>query len=497
MCLKYLLEFFIKGERRMEEKLSFKVFGLHDAIMRALEEAQFEIPSLIQQEVIPLILEGRDLIGQAQTGTGKTGAFGLPSLHLLHKNPESQVLVLTPTRELAKQVSDELYRFGKYLGIKSSTVCGGKSSRGQIEALEKKGQVIVATPGRLLDLLGSNSLPNFQPSIVILDEADEMLDMGFLEDITSIFQYLPKKRQTLMFSATMPLPIKKLAEKILNQPLSVSIKQQEKVNQDIEQCYYMIREEERDHAIMRMIDYDNPEKAIIFCRTKKDVDRLTATLLDAGYSARGLHGDMEQTQREDVIRNFRLDHLQLLVATDVAARGLNVTNISHVFNYHLPFDPTSYVHRIGRTGRAGRKGVASTFLTSREWNNFQRFEKILGTKIHRKNIPTLSQVKLSKRHLLVNKILSHGIHEDSENFLQLMKDVDARTIASKLISMLLNQQMLMGPDEIGFELQEKKVHRERDNRSRERDRPYPSQERKKYPGKSFKKFGKAKAAIKK
>lgn len=444
----------------MLEKSTFCSFGLHEGIMQALEEANFKTPSLIQQEVIPHILAGRDLIGQAQTGTGKTGAFGLPALHLLQQSPQSQMLVMTPTRELAKQVSDEIYRFSKHLGIKTATICGGKSSKGQIDSLQKGIQVLVATPGRLLDLLGSQRLPNFQPSIVVLDEADEMLDMGFLEDITHIFKYLPQKRQTLLFSATMPLPIQKLAEKILHHPLLISVKQKEKVNQDIEQFYYMIREEERDYAVIRLIDYENPEKAIIFCRTKKDVDRLTQTLLDAGYAARGLHGDMEQPQREEVIRSFRSDHLHLLVATDVAARGLNVSNVSHVFNYHLPFDPTNYVHRIGRTGRAGKKGVASTLLTTREWRDFQRFEKVLGTKIQQKDIPTLNQVKLSKKHHLANKILAHTIHEEVDDLLKLMKDVDATILASKLISMLLGQQAILGPDQIGLEKRQGKEIKE-------------------------------------
>lgn len=461
----------------MKDISTFHSFGFNEEIMKALEEANFITPSLIQQEAIPHILNGRDLIGQAQTGTGKTVAFGLPALQLLQQNPEAQMLIMTPTRELAKQVSDELYRFSKHLGIRTATICGGKSSKGQIESLQNGVRVLVATPGRLLDLLGSQKYPQFQPSIVVLDEADEMLDMGFLEDITHIFKYLPVKRQTLLFSATMPFPIQKLAEKILQNPILVSVKQKEKVNQDIEQFYYMIREEERDHAVIRCVDYENPEKAIIFCRTKKDVDRLTHTLLEVGYAVRGLHGDMEQPQREEVIRHFRSDRLQLLVATDVAARGLNVSNISHVFNYHLPFDPTNYVHRIGRTGRAGKKGSASTFLTSREWRDFQRFEKVLGTKIQQKQIPTLSQLKFSKREHLAHKILSHHIHEETEHLLKLMQDVDPRTIASKLISMILVQQTLSGPDQIGLDKRQEKPKKHVPRVSTNNHRRYASKPR--------------------
>lgn len=481
----------------MEEQSNFKSFGLHDTILQALEEANFKVPSSIQEEVIPHILSGRDLVGQAQTGTGKTGAFGLPSLHLLQKHSGKQMLVLTPTRELAKQVSDELFRFGRNLGLRTVVICGGKSSRAQVESLQRGAQICVATPGRLLDLLSSDQLPNFKPSIVILDEADEMLDMGFLEDIVSIFKYLPEKRQTLLFSATMPLPIKKLAEKILRDPLFVNAKQTEKVNQDIEQFYYMIREEERDYAVMRLIDYENPTKAIIFCRTKKDVDRLTHTLLDAGYTARGLHGDMEMPQREEVIRNFRTEHLRILVATDVAARGLSVSNVSHVFNYHLPFDPNNYVHRIGRTGRAGNKGTASTFLTSREWRDFQRFEKALATKILQREIPNLNQVKVSKRRYLVDKILAQSISEETEQLLELMKDVDPRTIASKLISMLISDQVIQGPDQIGLDRRKgdasshKSHHHAAPSHQRKRpSRPFKSSS--KPPGKSSKPFSGAK-----
>lgn len=435
----------------MTQQLGFESFGLAEGILQALQEVGFKVPSSIQQEVIPHILAGKDLIGQAQTGTGKTGAFGLPALHRLQENPGSQMLVLTPTRELAKQVSDEIYRFSRHIGIRTATICGGKSFKGQIESLQNGVQVIVATPGRLLDLFESQRLQNFNPSIVVLDEADEMLDMGFLDDIKHIFNFLPKKRQTLMFSATMPVPIKQLAERILHQPLFIRATQKEAVNQDIEQFYYLIHEEERDHALIRLIDFEDPEKAIIFCRTKKDVDRLTHYLATAGYAARGLHGDMEQPQREEVIRNFRTEHLRFLVATDVAARGLNVSNISHVFNYHLPFDPTNYVHRIGRTGRAGNKGIASTFLTPRESRDFQRFEKVLGTKIQHKEIPSLKDVKNVKRRQLAQQIMGQSVHEETEQMLQMLQETDASLIASKLISFLLSQQSVKGPERIGLE----------------------------------------------
>lgn len=454
----------------IEETLTFDSFGLDIGILQALTEANFKTPSAIQREVISHVLEGKDIVAQAHTGTGKTGAFGLPSLHLLHKNKGWQMLVMTPTRELAKQVSDELFRYGRNLGIRTATVCGGKGFKSQIESFQRGVEVIVATPGRMLDLLSSNSCQDFHPQIVVLDEADEMLNMGFLEDITKIFTYLPAKRQTLLFSATMPQPIKKLAERILNNPLFISTTQKEKINCDIEQFYYMIHEEERDYALLRLIDFKNPEKALIFCRTKKDVDRLTTFLIEHGHTARGLHGDMEQREREEVMRHFRSAHLKLLVATDVAARGLSVAEVSHVFNYHLPFDPNQYVHRVGRTGRTGKKGVASTLLTKRDWGDFCRFEKVLGTKVKQNHIPSRADTQHAKRRHFVEKVLQQEIHEDIDHLFSLISDVDPKVVASKLLSMLHTDFSLKGPDHIGLSPEKEKTHQRTDTFKRSKSR---------------------------
>jgi ATP-dependent RNA helicase DeaD len=434
-----------------EDNLAFDQFGLKAPILQALQEAGFKIASPIQKLAIPTVLAGRDVVAQAHTGTGKTAAFGLPALHLIHDRPGSQLLILTPTRELASQVSDELFRLGKHLGIRTATICGGKSFRPQIEALQRGVQVLVATPGRLQDLLESDSLPDFKPAIVVLDEADEMLDMGFLEAIQKIFSYIPEKRQTLLFSATMPPAIQKLAHQILKKPEFISVTHKETTNKDIEQVYYVIREDERDDAILRLLDSEEPNKSIIFCRTKKDVDRLSTLLVANGYHARGLHGDMEQPQREEVIRHFRAEQIRVLVATDVAARGLSVSDVSHVFNYHLPFDPASYVHRIGRTGRAGNKGVASTFVTLREWREFQRYEKVTGAPINRAMIPTLEDVKKLKRQKLFNRIQNQSLHQEASLVLDLMKEMDHATLVSKFISFVLDQEMVQGPDRIGVE----------------------------------------------
>lgn len=435
----------------LEEINLFEQFGLKAPLFQAVQEAGFKTPSPVQQQAIPLIMAGKDIVAQAQTGTGKTAAFGLPALHLIHDMPNSQILVMTPTRELAKQVSDELFRLGRYLGIKTAIVCGGKSSKSQTDAFRFGTQVIVATPGRLLDLLESGRIPDFYPSIVILDEADEMLDMGFLDDIKQIFTYLPEKRQTLLFSATMPPAIQQLASKILNNPAFVKVTKEEKTNIDIRQTFYVISEEERDHAIIRLLDSEDCDKSIIFCRTKKDVDRLSTLLVATGFQARGLHGDMEQPQREEVIRSFRSQNINILVATDVAARGLNVSEISHVFNYHMPFDASSYVHRIGRTGRAGKKGLACTFVTQREYREFSRYEKMVGAKITRHSIPSLEDVKKARRAKLIANIMEQATHHEVDEVFKQLSNIDYKEMTAKLLSFILSQQKVQGPDQIGCE----------------------------------------------
>ena len=283
------------------------------------------------------------------TGTGKTAAFGLPILNKLECNGDVEAVIIVPTRELAMQVSDEIFKFGKFLKINTATVYGGQSYSRQLKHIENS-SVIVATPGRFLDLLRDGKI-EIAPKYVVLDEADEMLDMGFLDDIKEIFTFMPEDRQTLLFSATMPTAIKNLAKTILQNPEFITITTSNITNSKITQTFYVVEEKERDDALIRLFDFKNPEKSIIFCRTKKEVDRLSTFLVSQGYMAKALHGDMEQRQREEAIRAFKSSKLEILIATDVAARGLDVNDVTHVFNYHLPFDSESYVHRIGRTGR--------------------------------------------------------------------------------------------------------------------------------------------------
>lgn len=430
---------------------TFADFGLRSEIMQSITHAGFTVPSPIQSMVIPVIMQGRDVVGQAHTGTGKTAAFGLPALNKMHLKGGIEVLIVTPTRELANQVSDEIFKYGKHLGVRTVTIYGGSSYSRQVDLIERGAQVIIATPGRLLDMLSRNMLKGFAPSTVILDEADEMLDMGFLDDINEIFSYLPTERQTLLFSATMPMPIKKLAERILVDPFFASITREETTNTDITQQYYVIEESERDDAIIRLMDSEDAKKTVVFCRTKKEVDRLSNVLSAAGYSAKGLHGDMEQRQRESVIKGVKSDAFDVLIATDVAARGLHIDDITHVFNYHIPFDPESYVHRIGRTGRAGKKGVAITLVTPIEFKELQRIKAKIGTTMEHAYIPSKLDVKEAQINRLVAEIEKQHVNDIAHKVLDVLKEeFDQEQIAYKLISLLMERNVVQGPNNIGI-----------------------------------------------
>jgi ATP-dependent RNA helicase DeaD len=434
-----------------EQTITFDDLGLKKEILKSIKFAGFTTPSPIQAQAIPVILEGRDMVGQAHTGTGKTAAFGLPALNNMKLNGSVELLVITPTRELATQVSDELFKYGKNLGVKTVTVYGGSSYKRQIDFINRGASIVVATPGRLLDILKKNMLDDFTPSMVVLDEADEMLDMGFLDDINEIFSYLPTSRQTLLFSATMPKPIKLLAQRILEEPEFISITKGETTNSDISQEYYVIEESERDDAIIRLMDAEESTKSVVFCRTKSEVDRLSNVLSNAGYLANGLHGDMEQRQRENVIRGFKNNSVKVLVATDVAARGIHVNNISHVFNYHIPFDPESYVHRIGRTGRAGTKGKAITLLTPLEFKELQKIKAKVGTTMTHAYVPSKNDLRESSLKKVVENIENQKIYDEAHKILDMLKeDIDEETIIFKLISMILDKQTLKGPNSIGI-----------------------------------------------
>ncbi|HQR74386.1 MAG TPA: DEAD/DEAH box helicase [Sulfurovum sp.] len=433
--------------------MKFTDFNLKETIQAAITEAGFTEPSPVQKDAIPLILEGHDIIAQAQTGTGKTAAFGLPTMSMMKGDGSVEGLVIVPTRELAMQVSDELFRFGKLSGIKTATVYGGTAYGQQLERI-KQASIVIATPGRLQDLLMSGKV-KMSPKFVILDEADEMLDMGFLDEIKNIFTFLPKERQTLMFSATMPNAIRKLAEEILNDPKTVSITKSEKTNTKITQFYYVVQEKERDDALVRLIDYKNPDKCIIFCRMKKEVDRLVAHMTAQGFKVSGLHGDMEQKQREVTIRAFKSGGIDIFIATDVAARGLDVNDVTHVFNYHIPFDSESYVHRIGRTGRGGKTGEAITLVTPNELKTIKRIEKDVGTTMTTQVIPTRMEVQNNRSDALIAKIAETKVTENAINLVKtLQHDLDIVTIAHLLASLVQEENFVQGKDNIGLGLEE-------------------------------------------
>ena len=450
--------------------IKFRDFDLKPEIQAAVQEAGFVEPSPVQKEAIPLILEGNDVIAQAQTGTGKTAAFGLPIMSMMEGNGEVEGLVIVPTRELAMQVSDELFRFGKNAGLKTATVYGGTPYGKQIDRI-KQASIVVATPGRLQDLLKSGKI-KINPKFVVLDEADEMLDMGFLDEIKNIFTYLPKERQTLMFSATMPPAIRKLAEDILKDPKRVSITKKESTNTSIQQYYYVVPEYEKDDALIRLIDYKNPTKSIVFCRTKKDVDRLASHMTAQGFKVSSLHGDMEQKQRETTIKGFKKPHgIEMLIATDVAARGLDVNDVTHVFNYALPFDSESYVHRIGRTGRGGKTGEAITLVSPNELRTIKRIEKDVGTKMISDVIPTRIEVQNSRANELVNKIANTKITPEAVELVKtLQHDLDIVTIAHLLASMIQSDNAVKGKDNIGLGLEEIELLIERAMQNRGNDR---------------------------
>ena len=369
----------------MEEKIiKFEDMQLSKKVLNAVRDMGFEEPSPIQAQTIPLALEGHDVIGQAQTGTGKTAAFGIPTIEQIdEKNKYIQALVLTPTRELAIQIAEEFNKIGKYKRVKTLPVYGGQMIDRQIRALRFGVKVVVGTPGRLIDHIRRNTIKLDHVKMLILDEADEMLDMGFIEDIEEIMSNVAQgeNRQTLLFSATMPAPIEKLARSYMHNPQKVMISREQLTVPSVDQLYFETRD--KFEGLCRVLDIEDSGKYIIFCRTKKNVDDLQASLQVRGYMAGSLHGDMSQAQRDRVMRRFREGKLEILIATDVAARGIDIDDISHVINFDIPQDHESYVHRIGRTGRAGNTGTALTFCSQEERKLVNDIQKLTGKKLNK------------------------------------------------------------------------------------------------------------------
>jgi len=430
---------------------SFADLGVSPEILRAVDDMGFEEPSPIQLQTIPQLLDGRDLVGQAQTGTGKTAAFAIPLLMRLQaRRGWPQVLVMTPTRELAIQVAEEFARVGRYTNTRVLPVYGGQSIGRQIKTLQRGVDVVVGTPGRVLDHLNRKTLRLEQLQAVVLDEADEMLDMGFIDDIESILNATPPSRQTLLFSATIPGPIARLAEKYMRAPVHVSINPEYVAAPDIWQVYYELRNVDHLEALCRILDAEAVERAIIFCRTKRRVDELAEALRSRGYSADHIHGDLEQNQRHRVMGAFREGEIDLLVATDVAARGIDVQNISHVINYDCPQDPESYVHRIGRTGRAGRTGTAITLVHPKELPLLRTIQRLVKVRIERHPIPSLADVvdrrmEIWRQRLL--EALGTGNLTPYRTLVQeLSGEYDPMEVAAAALKLLARDQGTAGPD---------------------------------------------------
>ncbi len=378
--------------------MRFEELGLSEPTLKAIVELGYEEPTPIQARTIRHMLEHSDVIAQAQTGTGKTAAFALPIIEKLEKNVRTpQALVMTPTRELAVQVAEAFHSYGKYHHIAVLPVYGGQPIERQLKALHRGVQIVVGTPGRLLDHIRRGTLELDQVRTVVLDEADEMLDMGFIEDIEAILETTPETRQTALFSATMPNPIVNLAQRYMREPQRITVKTEQMTVPQTRQVYYEVGRRDKFEVLARILDFETPTSALIFCRTKSEVDSLGERLIARAFPAETLHGDLSQVQRDRVMARFRSGQVELLVATDVAARGLDIEHVSHVINYDIPLDPEIYVHRIGRTGRAGRAGIAITLVTPRERRLLRTIERMTGAPIQRMRLPTIADVIARRR----------------------------------------------------------------------------------------------------
>lgn len=405
--------------------LSFTDLDIPEPLMRAVLDLGFEEPTPIQSLAIPVIREHHDMVGQAHTGTGKTAAYGIPLLEYIDGScQEVQAIVLCPTRELAIQVSEELRKLAKYLrGINVLPVYGGQPIERQISVLKKGVQVVIATPGRLIDHLDRRTISLARVKMVVLDEADEMLDMGFRDDIELILKQIPDNRQNVLFSATMSKEILSLAQKFLRDPRMVKVVHGRLAVPAIEQRYFEVRESDKVEVLSRLIDFYNPKISLVFCNTKRKVDDLCSQLQARGYLAEALHGDMDQKERERVMSRFRTGATDILVATDVAARGIDVEEIGVVFNYDVPQDPEYYIHRIGRTGRAGKTGKAFTFVSGKEMWKLRDIQKFAKIRIARHAVPAEEDLRERRIVNMIEKIRGTINSEDLEPYIARVKQV--------------------------------------------------------------------------
>ncbi|MBD5855003.1 DEAD/DEAH box helicase [Lactococcus lactis] len=457
--------------------MKFSELGLSEGIVNTLTEIGYEQPTPIQEQTIKLALEGRDVLGQAQTGTGKTAAFGLPTIEKIDaSNPAIQALVIAPTRELAVQGQEELFRFGKSKGLKVRTVFGGSSIEKQIKGLKAGAHIVVGTPGRLVDLIKRKAIKLDQLETLILDEADEMLNMGFLEDIHFIIEKTPEARQTLLFSATMPNDIKKIGVKFMKNPEHIKIAAKEMTADRIDQYFVKTKEFEKFDVLTRLLDVERPELAIVFGRTKRRVDELIRGLKLRGYRAEGMHGDLDQNKRLAVLRDFKAGHIDVLVATDVAARGLDVSGVTHVYNYDITQDQESYVHRIGRTGRAGKSGRSVTFVSYNEMGYLRAIENMTKKPMKGLKPPTKEEAYQASLSVAMDDVL-RDLSDDSAKAKLAKFDKQAASLLEKFDAKELVALLLQGRVKDPDNQEEVKI-------TAERPLPYNGE------GKGFKKKGK-------
>jgi ATP-dependent RNA helicase DeaD len=439
-----------------EQNDGFGSLGIDDALLNALNALGYEEPTAIQRETIPPLLAGRDVLGQAATGTGKTAAFALPMLQRIGRREGDRPirgLILVPTRELAMQVAEAVHRYGKQFETRVLPIFGGQSIGLQLRGLRRGTDVVVATPGRALDLINRSALDLSGVEFLVLDEADEMLDMGFAEELDAILETLPEHRQTALFSATMAPRIRAITKKHLRDPLQVTIGAERTAPGKaprVREVAYIVARPQKVAALARVLDIEDPASVIVFCRTRTEVDELTDTLGGRGYEAESLHGGLSQEQRDRVLRRFRENKIEILVATDVAARGLDIEHVSHVVNYDVPSSPDAYVHRIGRTGRAGREGVAVTFAEIREQRLLRNIEQYTKRKIAIENVPTVHDLR-AKRLETVRASLETAVNDgDLERYRAIVDSLAAEYDIYDLAAAaakLADQSREAGPEE--------------------------------------------------
>ena len=439
----------------MTSKLRFDEINLSQDIQKAVSDMGFEEMSPIQSGAIPVIMDGKDIIGQAQTGTGKTAAFGIPIIEKCDpKNRQVQALVLCPTRELSIQVSEEIARLAKYKkGVNVLPIYGGQPIDRQIRALKKGVNIVIGTPGRILDHIRRKTLKLGGVNMMVLDEADEMFDMGFRDDIALVMNELSEKRQTVFFSATMPRTIINFASKYQDNPEIIKVVHQEMTVPEVEQAYFELKHHMKTEILTRLIDIYNPTLAIVFCNTKRKVDELIGDLQGRGYFADGLHGDLKQSQRDNVMNKFRRGTIEILVATDVAARGIDVEEVDLVINYDLPQDEEYYVHRIGRTARAGREGKAFSFVSGREIQKLKAIQRYTKTNIPRKELPTLKDIESNQTTSMIEKIKTEVDKKELDKYEKMIEEIIAEDytsfdIASALLKFYMTENKLEGHQEL-------------------------------------------------